>query len=97
MVSTYVTGEIAVPRLPGWVTFDEAAELLIMSRQGVWNLVFRYGEFTVTDDPATSDVTYMGVRPLLMLRESAVHAKRRERDAAGLTSTKRVTPRTDAA
>lgn len=58
-----------VKRLEGWLTFEEAGDVLGYRKQGIHRLVFESPNNPF--DPAT-DIRGVGARPLMLLREAAV-------------------------
>ncbi len=58
-----------VRRLEGWLTFEEAGEVLGYSKQGIHRLVFESPNSPFNPD---TDVRGVGARPLMLLREAAV-------------------------
>lgn len=68
---------ILIKPLEGWLTLAEAAPVLDVTKQGIHAMVWISMQFDFD-----KDVRAVGERPVYVLRESAVLAKKAERDAA---------------
>ncbi len=65
--------ELEIPRLPGYMSMSEAGKILgVFSKQGIHRLIFESGEFTITDNPQTSEVFAVGERPMYVVKSEAV-------------------------
>jgi len=69
-----------VKRLEGWLTFQEAANMLGLTKQGMHQAVFNAARrrFDINDD-----IRAVGDKPIWVIRESAVLAERDRRSQVG--------------
>jgi hypothetical protein len=72
-----VDDEVLIKPLEDWLTLEEAAQILGLSKQGMHAMVWNSMQFSFDND-----VRAVGSRPTYVLRETAVLAKKAEREAA---------------